>query len=129
MVRLAAQQHSDAQLEVADIRSWRSDNSYDLIIAWDSIFHLLLHEHESVIRQLHGMLSEEGILIYSLGDAVGNHRSKWHGDEFPYGSIGVNENLRLLIQLGCQIRHVELDQYPQRHAFIIACAAPTATEV
>ncbi len=52
---------------------------------------------------------------------MGSHESDWHGDKFPYGSIGIDANLRLLMDLG-HIRHVELDQYPQQHAYIIAQA-------
>ena len=129
MIRLAGTHHPNARLEVADIRTWNSDRTYDLIIAWDSIFHLLEHEQETVIRKLHGLLAKDGILIYSLGDAVGNHQAEWHGDNFPYGSIGIQNNLRLLIHLGSQIRHVELDQYPQRHAFIISQAGREADSV
>lgn len=82
-----------------------------------------------MIRKLHGFLAKDGILIYSLGDAVGNHQAEWHGDNFPYGSIGIQNNLRLLIHLGSQIRHVELDQYPQRHAFVISQASREADSI
>lgn len=42
------------------------------------------------------------------------------GPEVYYGSLGVNYILTLLDNLGCHIRHVEFDQYPELHVCIIA---------
>ena len=122
MIALAGMEHPELHLVHADIREWSIDEAFDLIIAWDSIFHLEEYEHEEVITKLVDFLAADGVLIYSLGDAVGSHESDWHGDKFPYGSIGIDANLRLLMDLGCHIRHVELDQYPQQHAYVIAQA-------
>lgn len=120
MIAIARASHPAALLQVADIREWQSAERFDLIIAWDSIFHLAQHEHEPVLKKLADLLGAGGILIYTLGDAVGEHESDWHDDKFPYSSIGIGENLRVLMDCGLHIRHVELDQYPQKHAYIIA---------
>jgi len=120
MITLARANHPSATLHVADIREWQSTERFDLIIAWDSIFHLAQDEHEHVLKKLADLLAEKGILIYTVGDAVGEHESDWHNDKFPYSSIGIGENLRVLMDCGLRIRHVELDQYPQKHAYIIA---------
>lgn len=119
MIALARDSHREATLETADIREWKNTQQFDLIIAWDSIFHLQQHEHKETLEKLVSFLADDGVFIYSLGDVVGNHESDWRDDKFPYGSIGIDANLRLLMNIGCGIRHVELDQYPQLHAFII----------
>jgi len=59
-------------------------------------------------------------LVYSLGDATGEHTDTWKGEEFYYSSLGINANLNLLINNGLTILHMELDQYPEKHAYIIA---------
>lgn len=120
MIAIASASHPAVKLQVADIREWQSDERYDLIIAWDSIFHLAQNEHDQVLKKLANLLAEGGILVYTLGDAVGEHESDWHDEKFPYSSIGIGENLRVLMDCGLQIRHVELDQYPQKHTYIIA---------
>lgn len=120
MISIAKENHPAVKLQVADIREWQSDERYDLIIAWDSIFHLAQNEHDQVLKKLANLLGEGGIVIYTLGDAVGEHESDWHDEKFPYSSIGIGENLRVLMDRGLHIRHVELDQYPQKHAYIIA---------
>ena len=120
MIALAKANHPAAQLQVADIREWQSTERFDLVIAWDSIFHLAQNEHDQVLQKLANLLAEGGVLIYTLGDAVGEHESDWHDDKFPYSSIGIGENLRVLMAAGLHIRHVELDQFPQKHAYIIA---------
>ena len=120
MIAIARLNHPNASLQVADIREWQSAERFDLVIAWDSIFHLAQNEHESVLKKLADLLAAGGLLVYTLGDAVGAHESDWHNDKFPYSSVGIGENLRVLMANGLHIRHVELDQYPEKHAYIIA---------
>lgn len=120
MIAIASANHPAVKLQVADIREWQSEERHDLIIAWDSIFHLAQNEHDQVLKKLVDLLVHGGILVYTLGDAVGEHETDWHDEKFPYSSIGIGENLRVLMNCGMHIRHVELDQYPQKHAYIIA---------
>lgn len=120
MVRLATRQHPDGFFFHADICAWDSDERFDIVFAWDSIFHLPLAQHKPVLKKLCALLSPGGVLLYSFGNAIGDHTSEWRGDRFYYSSIGINENLRTLMDEGLGIRHLELSQYPGRHVFVIA---------
>lgn len=119
MVALAESQHPKSNFEVCNIIDWKIDKQFDLIIAWDSIFHLPFEMQKPVISKLCGLLKSSGILIYTFGNAAGEHESEWHGDHFPYSSIGINGNLKAIIESGCECMHLELDQYPEHHAYII----------
>jgi hypothetical protein len=78
------------------------------------------------------MLRQDGILIYTFGDDYGDHESlsfldekgkqygKLNNDKFGYGTIGINENLRVLNENRCKCCHLELDQYPEKHVYVIA---------
>lgn len=120
MIDLAKANHESTQFIVADICAWETDLKYDLIVAWDSIFHLPLSMHSAVISKLCGMLNNNGILAYTFGDDHGEHESNWHNDNFYYSSIGINGNIKILMESNCECRHLELDQYPEKHVFIIA---------
>jgi len=85
-----------------------------------SIFNLLYHEHKPVVAKLCRLLNDNGVLIYTFGDANGEHMDQWHGDSYYYNSIGINENVSLLIENGLTILHLELDQYPEKHVYVIA---------
>lgn len=120
MIAIAQSEHKDINLTNCNIIDWESDQQFDLVIAWDSIFHLPMAMQKPVIAKLCRMLKNSGILIYTFGDTVDEHESEWHGDHFPYSSIGINGNLKAIMESGCECVHLELDQYPENHVYIIA---------
>lgn len=120
MIQIAESNHHKVNFEICDIASWKTNKTFDLIVAWDSIFHLSMAEQRKVIPGLCSMLNTDGIIIYTFGDACGEHETEWHGEKFFYGSIGIDENLKILMESYCQCRHLELDQYPEKHVYVIA---------
>ena len=122
MIALARQRHPEVQLHHADICNWELPTTYDFITAWDSIWHVPLSAQKAVFTKLVKGLAEDGVLIFSCSgtDEVGELYDSTMGPEVYYGSLGVNVILALLDELGCRIRHVEFDQYPELHVCIIA---------
>lgn len=120
MIRLAKSNHIDHIFLQADICDFDKNHSYDFILAWDSIFHLPLEKQSLVLKKMCAMLAKDGLLLYTCGHAQGESESVWQNDTFAYSSIGINENLRILINEGLTPVHVELDQFPERHVTIIA---------
>lgn len=120
MIALAKTAHPKAEFQLADIRDWESDASFDFILAWDSLFHLPLNQQEPVLQKLCDLLTADGVLIYSFGDDVGSHSDEWCGQVFDYSSVGVSRNIEVLQNAGLTLRHLELDQFPEKHAYLIA---------
>ena len=120
MIGLAIVNHPEQNFLYQDICSWETEEKFDFIVAWDSIFHLPLNMQRPVVSKLCQLLEKNGILIYTFGNAEGEHTDQWHNDTFYYSSIGINENLQLLINNGLSILHLELDQYPEKHVYVIA---------
>ncbi len=120
MIEIAKAKHPQVDFQIADIIDWQSNENFDFIMAWDSIFHLPLKEQENVIRKLCKHLNPNGILFYTFGDAVGEHHSDWLGEKFYYSSLGINGNLKILMENNFEIKHLELDQFPEKHVFVIA---------
>ena len=132
MLEIARAQHPGIQFVNSDVMDWHSDCTFDLIIAWDSIFHLPSKLQEPAIEKLCGFLAKDGILIYTFGDGTGDHEDfsfsdgkggqygELENDLFGYGTIGINENLKVLMKNGCKVMHLELDQYPEGHVYVIA---------
>lgn len=132
MIQIAQREHPDVIFEQADICTWLSNKKYNLIVAWDSIFHIPMDNQEIVVSKLCGLLEPDGILIYTFGDDYGDHESLSFSDElgkqygkldndlFGYGTIGIDGNLRVLHDNNFKCLHLELDQYPQNHVYIIA---------
>ncbi|WP_018477416.1 class I SAM-dependent methyltransferase [Pontibacter roseus] len=121
MLKLAREQHPEVTFQHDDICTWETETKYDLIIAWDSIFHLPLSSQASVVAKLCSLLQQNGILLYTFGNGYGEHDSEWHNDTFHYSTIGINQNLKLLLENDCQCLHLELDQHPdEKHVYVIA---------
>lgn len=120
MVRLAADNHPEHNFMHQDICSWETEERFDFIVAWDSLFHLPLVMQRPVVTKLCKLLAENGVLIYTFGNAEGEHTDQWQNDTFYYSSIGINKNMQLLIENGLSIVHLELDQYPEKHVYAIA---------
>jgi hypothetical protein len=60
------------------------------------------------------------MLIYTFGDALGEHTDRWRNDTFCYSAIGIDGNLRLLLDSGLTVVHLELDPFPQKPVCVIA---------
>lgn len=119
MLVIAKGNHPETNFYHADICDWNSNERFDLIVAWDSIWHLPFDMQPTVLKKLCNMLNPGGIFIYTFGNAYGYHESTWHDDQFYYSSIGINNNLKLLMDEGCKCVHLELDDYPEKHVTII----------
>lgn len=132
MLELAKVNHPDVEFELVDACKWESKEEYDLIVAWDSIFHVQMSDQEAVIAKLCNHLKTEGVLIYTFGDDYGDKEDysfmdendkqagELHNDKFGYGTIGINGNLRVISNNGCKCMHLEIDQYPANHVYVIA---------
>jgi SAM-dependent methyltransferase len=118
--RLVCLNHPEHKFLHQDICSWKTEEKFDFIVAWDSIFHLPLAMQKPVVSKLCQLLAEGAILIYTFGNAEGEHTDRWHDDTFYYSSIGINENVQVLINNGLSVLHLELDQYPEKHVYTIA---------
>ncbi|MBS0181373.1 MAG: class I SAM-dependent methyltransferase [Nitrospira sp.] len=122
MIALAKQRYSEASFVVGDICGWPLPRRYDLITAWDSTFHLPLENQEPVLLKLCEGLSPDGVLLFTCGDGKepGSIQGEFGGKRFEYSSLGVSEFVRILSLGGCAIQHLERDQYPLNHVYIVA---------
>lgn len=120
MVNLASSNHPEHKFIHQDICTWETEERFEFIVAWDSIFHLPLLMQKPVVTKLCQLLAKGGVLIYTFGNDTGEITDQWHNDTFYYSSIGINENIQLLINNGLAILHLELDQHPEKHVYTIA---------
>ena len=122
MLSLAKQRHPQITFVHADICSYDLPHKYDFITAWDSIWHIPLSEQRNVIAKIVDSLNASGVFIFSFGgtESEGAHTNCAMGPEVYYSSLGTNGFVSLLMELGCTIKHLEFDQYPELHTYIIA---------
>ena len=121
MLAIAQQRHPALTFYHADICEWQIPDHYDFITAWDSIWHVPLAQQASVIGKLINSLNPGGVLIFSFGgtDQSGEHSNQAMGPTMYYSTLGTRGFLELITRLGCECRHLEYDQRPELHTYMI----------
>ncbi len=121
MIELAKTRHPNVKFYTGDICAWKLPRKYDLISAWDSTFHLPIESQKPVLKKICDGLAKDGVFIFTCGEAeVKEITGSFAGEQFYYSTLGLPEFMRLLDCFGCQIKHLEYDQYSKVHIYIIA---------
>ncbi|HEX8325328.1 MAG TPA: class I SAM-dependent methyltransferase [Tepidisphaeraceae bacterium] len=122
MVALARERHSDVTIHHADICDWALPRQYDFITGWDSIWHVPLDAQADVLAKLCAGLTLGGVLIFTLGgtDEPDEVRDAHMGPPMYTATLGIPRTLALLTEHGCVCRHLEYDQHPELHTYLIA---------
>jgi 2-polyprenyl-3-methyl-5-hydroxy-6-metoxy-1,4-benzoquinol methylase len=121
MLELARARHPDISFHQADICQWQFPHTYDFISAWDSIWHVPLPEQERVLRKILAGLSDGGVAIFTLGGTDTPHETtnSYMGPPMYHSTLGIPRTLQVIAQAGSACRHLEYDQYPEPHVYII----------
>jgi predicted TPR repeat methyltransferase len=122
MIGRARDRHPQARLFHADVCGWELPRSYDLIVAWDSIWHVPLSQQEPVLSKLCRGLSAGGVIAFTMGgtDAPGEKYDSCMGPPMYHATLGIPKTLQVLADAGCVCRHLEYDQYPEAHVYVVA---------
>jgi len=122
MLARARNRHPDVRFHHADIRTWEFSRPYDLLIGWDSIWHVPLADQIPVLRRLCRGLAPGGLLLLSAGGLDHPHEvtNPCHGEPLYHATVGIPRLLRTLGAAGCVLRHLEFDQHPSSHLSLLA---------
>jgi cyclopropane fatty-acyl-phospholipid synthase-like methyltransferase len=94
---------------------------YDLIVAWDSVFHVPRVDHAALFVRFASWLRPGGRLLLSLGGTAWEGTSEMLGETFFYSGLDPDESLRLLEEAGFAIVHSEIDDPSSRgHLAVVA---------
>jgi cyclopropane fatty-acyl-phospholipid synthase-like methyltransferase len=95
--------------------------AFDVIVAWDSVFHVPRADHAALFARFAGWLEPGGRILLSLGGSAWEGSSEMLGESFSYSGFEPDESLRLLERAGLAIVHSEIDDPQSRgHLAIIA---------
>ncbi len=122
MIDLAKRRHPQIIFHHADICPWEFPKTYDFISAWDSIWHIPLEEHERVLSKILAALSPGGVCIFTTGgvDEASETRDAAMGPQMYHSAPGIPVILEIIARSGAVCRHLEYDQYPELHVYVIA---------
>ncbi|WP_206207983.1 class I SAM-dependent DNA methyltransferase [Ahniella affigens] len=121
MLVLARNADPEVLLHHADICTWRTDRTYRFMSAWDSIWHVQLEQQRALMLKLLASLDRGGVLVFTAGgfDGPSEHIDSTMGTEVYYSTLGIPAILEVIQESGCALRHLEFDQWPQRHLVVV----------
>jgi SAM-dependent methyltransferase len=120
MLEIARKRHPSVELLHEDICVWTPARSYDLVIAWDSTFHVPKEHQASVVTKICNALHAGGVFLFTAGGVDAEITGEMHGQQMYYSSLADREYVRLVGDAGCRCLLLERDQYPLHHLVIIA---------
>lgn len=122
MIELARARHPNVTFHHADVCVWEFPRCYDFITGWDSLWHLPLAVQEPVMRKILGALAPGGVFIFTTAglDSPTEKTDSAMGPAVYYGVPGIPRILDLVADCGCVCRHLEYDQWPEKHLVVIA---------
>jgi SAM-dependent methyltransferase len=123
MLALARGRYPGTHFIRADICTWSPPEQYDLVVAWDSIFHVPHAAHREVVEKLCNVLAPGGVVLFTGGGIDGEVTGPMCEHTFYYSSLDVEEYLRILKARGCRCVLLEMDQYPDEHVVLIGVRA------
>ncbi|MBT0962588.1 class I SAM-dependent methyltransferase [Denitromonas iodatirespirans] len=122
MLRRARKHHPAQRFYHADVCEWTFPTRYDFISAWDSLWHVPLHQQLQVLHKICDGLVPGGVLIFTTGgvEQADEVTNPCFGEPLYHAAPGIPALLRTLDAAGCACRHLEYDQHPANHVFVIA---------
>lgn len=118
-LKYARNRHPGLDFILADICEWQPLKQYDVVIAWDSIFHVPYSEQRGVVEKLCNALASGGVILFTAGGVDGEITGQMHGQDFYYSSLAEGEYLKIMRENGCKCVLMERDQHPEEHVVFI----------
>jgi len=94
---------TNSQFYVCDILDYETEELYDAIIAFDSLFHLDLESQKVIYKKLSDLLIEDGYLLFTHGLNYGEIEGEMFGERFHYSSLDASQVYELLQENGFMI--------------------------
>jgi ubiquinone/menaquinone biosynthesis C-methylase UbiE len=106
----------------ADMRALDLPERFDVVIAWDSFFHLGVRDQRVMFERFRRLTAPGGVLVFTSGTTEGEGVSgDLFGDQLYHGSLDTDEYAGLLSRHGYQVAlHRERDPDCGGHTVWIA---------
>ena len=121
MIDLAQSRFPKSNFIISDMRDFFLDKKFDLIIAWNSFFHLLKDDQRNMFKTFALNLNKGGILLFTSGAEEGEIWGNNGGENLYHASLSPNEYKKLLNDNGFTlITHKIEDKHCNDHTVWVA---------
>lgn len=122
MLRRARRRHPGVVFHEANVCVWELPQKYAFISAWDSIWHVPLAQQLPLIKKICNHLVPGGVLIFTTGgvEQADEITPDCFGQPLYHAAPGIPSLVQALGEAGCRCVHLEYDQYPENHVYLVA---------
>lgn len=121
LINLAQKNVPRAKFSNVGVFEFETEQKFDGVIAWDSLFHLKPEEHKKAFAKIDSLLKPSGYLLFTHGGSEGEIRSEMYDNEFYYSSPGPEVIKDILAELNYKILEWDLDK-EQGNGYLVVLA-------
>ena len=100
MLQLAQKRFPEATWILGDMRGLALERRFDIILAWDSFFHLTRDAQRAMFPVFAAHLNPSGLLVFNTGGEDGESWGEMQGRRFHHASLARQEYETLLAENG-----------------------------
>lgn len=100
MISLCRKRFPEETWLVGDMRTVKLDQRFDVIIAWDSFFHLDHEAQRNMFPSFRDHIADGGVLVFTSGPKFGEVYGTMRGHEFYHASLDPEDYQNLLATHG-----------------------------
>lgn len=103
MIEMAKKQFADHHWVLADMRTFRTEQKFDGILAWDSFFHLTPSDQAKMFAQFAQFANAGAVLMFTSGTSHGEAIGDLFGEPLYHASLSAEEYQALFDQYGFEL--------------------------
>jgi len=122
MIELARRHCPEAELVCSDALLFDTEQKFDGVLAWDSMFHLGESQHRRIVKKIAGWLKKDGLVLFTAGDGAPGETvsGEMAGVSFDYSALSRAEWVECFRRNHFKQVTVTNDQSDLRHLVITA---------
>jgi predicted TPR repeat methyltransferase len=90
---------------VCDFFDFSSEEKFDAVIAWDSLFHFPKERQKDIYLKVSSLLTLGGYFLFTHGKQEDEHIDQMFGESFYYSCLSKKDVLRLMKKSGFVIKY------------------------
>ncbi len=95
----------NAQFLLCDFFNFDSNERFDGIIAWDSLFHLPKQRQKDIYEKVYNLLNPSGFFLFTHGKDEDEHVDEMFGEKFYYSCLSKDFVLNLMTEIGFTLEY------------------------
>lgn len=129
MIGFCQRRFPEESWRVGDMRSLKLDTCFDIIIAWDSFFHLDHESQRGMFSIFRNQIEAGGVLVFTSGPRLGEVYGTMQGRDFYHASLDPEEYQNLLADHGfiVVLNRIEDPACGGRTVWVATWSRPIAT--